>query len=223
MHHDRHPWQTQEPDDVVIWQPAVGAPAVEGPLDLLLFADRLLVLELADDQLAFREEGRQLRQVYMDRMHQFRVGDGPGEVAPASRLFFLRTDVALSWRWHAPSSLSVDGLHLPLRGVCSLRIADPAAFYSDILQGLESLAPETLTETLDTLVRHRLESHLQDLNTVQAQILLSELGAADLDDDLAELGLTCEYLAAFTPTAIDQTVPASEPQLVPAGSYDDIL
>ncbi len=227
-------WQQREADDFVTWHPAEPARAVEGPLALDFFVDQTLVLELAPHQLAFREQDGQLKQVYFGGLHELAVGAGGGMVSPESRLFFLRGDVPLSWRWRAPSTLRVDTGHEPgilisLRGACSVIIDDPAGFHRAVLQGLENLEPDALIGVLDTLVRSqiaaRLESlvEIQSLDAMRVQILLNDLAATDLDDDLVELGLRCVHLAAGTPTV--QEEPAAPPVAheVPVGSYDDVL
>jgi hypothetical protein len=227
-------WQQRDPEDFVTWHPVEPARAVEGPLSLEFFADRVLVLELAPHQLAFREQDGRLQQVYFDGLHELAVGDGPGQIEPASRLFFLRGDVPLVLRWREQASLRIDtggaaGELLPLRGVCSLVIDDPATFHGAVLQGLEDLEPQRLGETLDALVRSQLEARVEALvahgrlDAMRVEILLNDLKAADLDEDLLELGLRCIHLAAGTPAARAEDVAESETQQTPVGSYDDVF
>jgi len=227
-------WQLRDPDQVTAWRPADPARAIEGPLDLAFFTDQTLVLELADEQVACREEGGCLRQVFLGGTHQLEVGTRPGQVAPDCRLVFLRSDVPLSWRWREGSELVIDtgggrSVRLPLRGVCSLRISDPARFYASVLQGLEHLDADRLLQVLETTVRSQLESRLQPLATgpwvdpLRAQVLLGDLGAGDLAEELADLGLECLYLAVFTPAIQDEPVGAPVAETTPVGSYDDVL
>ena len=165
---------------------------------------------------------------------QLQVGDGTDRVSPTSHLFFLRTDVPLSWRWRGETSLRVDtgsqpGVLVPLRGACSLLIEDPAEFHRQILQGLESLESDHLTRILDTLVRTQIESRLAPLvergalDAMRAQILLGDLAATDLNEDLHDLGLRCIHLAAFTPAVEHEPVTEVPVYSAPSGSYDDVL
>ncbi len=227
-------WQQREPDDCVTWHPMEPARAVEGPLALDFFVDQTLVLELAPHQLAFREEAGQLKQVYFDGLHELAVGDGNGQISPESRLFFLRGDVPLTWRWSEETSLRVDTGRgtsnlIPLRGACSVVIDDPAGFHRKVLQGLESLEPEVLVGVLDTLVRTQIEARIealvenQSVDTMRVQILLNDLAAADLDDDLLEIGLRCIHLAAGTPAAREEAVAPQATYAAPVGSYDDVF
>jgi len=234
MHRNGPPWQEQESDSVVTWRPVEPAQSVEGPLALEFFDNSTLVLELAPDQLAFREEDGRLQQVYFDGFHQLHVGDGADRVSPASHLFFLRTDVPMSWRWRGETSLRVDtgrqpGFLIPLRGVCSLLIEDPAGFHRHILQGLETLESDHLIRVLDTLVRTQIENRLEPLvergvvDPMRVQILLNDLAATDLNEDLHDLGLRCIHLAACTPAVVDEPVAELPVYSAPSGSYDDVL
>ena len=227
-------WQEQEPGGVVTWRPVEPPRPVEGPLALDLFDNSTLVLELAPDQLAFREQDGRLQQVFFDGMHQLRVGNGADMAPPSSRLFFLRADVPMTWRWRGETSLRVDtghraGVLVPLRGACSLLIADPVEFHRHILQGLESLDSDHLVRVLDTLVRTQIESRLAPLaergalDPVRVQILLDDLVAADLNEDLYDLGVRCVHLAAYAPTVEDEPVAELPALSTPSGSYDDVL
>jgi hypothetical protein len=227
-------WQQREPEQYLTWHPVEPPQAVEGPLALEFFRDRTLVLELAPHQLAFREQDGQLKQVYFDGLHELSVGLGPGMVDPASRLFFLRGDVPIVMRWREGCTLRVDagqepGILVPLRGVCSVIIDDPATFHRTVLEGLEELDPGRLVEAVDTLVRSQLESRLASLvengslDPMRVEILLNDLAAWELDEDLLELGLRCFHLAAGTPAV--RREPASElpTENQPVGSYDDVF
>jgi hypothetical protein len=230
---DTH-WQQREPEDHVTWHPQEPARAVEGPLALELFENQTLVLELAPHQLAFREDAGQLAQVYFDGLHELAIGRGPGQVPPQSRLFFLRGDVPVTWRWREETSLRVDaghepGILVPLRGICSVIIDDPATFHRAVLQGLENVEPTVLDGVLDTLVRSQIESRIealvenQTLDPMRVQILLNDLAANDLDDDLVDLGLRCIHLAAGTPAARGETAAELEVYTETVGSYDDVF
>ena len=118
---------------------------------------------------------------------------------------------------------------MPLRGSCSVIIDDPATFHGKVLLGLESLEPEHLQGVLDTLVRAQIEARLeslvenQALDPMRVQILLNDLAAGDLDDDLLELGLRCVHLAAGTPSRQAEPAPSPAVYETPVGSYDDVF
>ncbi|HOX24614.1 MAG TPA: hypothetical protein PLL30_02495 [Candidatus Krumholzibacteria bacterium] len=234
MRDHRNEWQTREPDSVVVWRPASPPRLVEGPLALDFFADRTLVLELAESQVACREVGGRLQQIYLGGRHELSVGHGPGKVDPASLVYFVRTDVEVSWRWRERTVLEVatggrSPASLPIRGACRLRIADPACFHAAVLQGLPAVDTTTLTRVLDTMVRNQLEVRLEPLgdrrgvDPLRAQVLLADLQAADLAEELAEIGLECVRLAVYTPAAQDE-VPEPAPAAGPGiGSFDDVI
>jgi hypothetical protein len=231
---NRSTWHDEDPQRLVTWTAVTPPRAVEGPLELVSFRGQVLILELGPDQLACREQDGRLAQVFLDGLHRLEIGESAGQTPPHSRLYFLRLDVPLSWRWQAGCELTVDtgtpeGDRLPLRGACSLHLRDPLRFYTEVLPGLESLDPRDLLAVLDTLVRSKLAAHLEPLaergriDRMRAQVQLADLGVEDLDDDLADLGLGCLHLAACIP--LEQDEPAVE-ALVPSalsGSYDDVL
>jgi hypothetical protein len=222
-------WQEREPDEIVTWQPLQPPQPVEGPLALALLAGRRLVLELAPEQLAFRDLDGKLQQVYFDGVHELVIGDGRGQIDPASRLIFLRCDIPLTWRWRGSARLHGPGIELPLRGVCSLVIEDPARFHDQVLRGLEHLEPGQLERVLDTLVRSQIESRLGALadepvvDPVRVQIMLNGLTVDDLNEDLLDLGLRCLHVAAATPLPEREAEPTVAAHGAPAGSYDDVL
>jgi membrane protease subunit (stomatin/prohibitin family) len=237
-HDDPGAWQFVDPSDVITWTAAQPPRLVEGPLDLASFDGQMLVLDLDAGQIAYREAEGCLRQVFLDGVHRLRVGEGAGQVSTRSRLFFLRTDQPVTWRWQGRDALVLeadgpDGYHLPLRGTCSLGLADPVRFYQTVVHGLASLDLQDLTRVLDALVRAQLAAHLQPLvqrgrsDLMQAQIRLSQLGADDLSDDLADLGLVCLHLIACTPVdSEDPTGDARELEatsVVAPASYDDVF
>ncbi len=237
-HDDPGAWQLADPDDVIVWTATQPPRLVEGPLDLSSFDGQMLVLDLAPGQFACRETEGCLRQVFLDGLHRLSVGEGAGKVSPRSRLFVLRNDLPVSWRWQGRDMLVLEsnepgGCRLPLRGACSLALADPVRFYQTVVHGLTSLDLNNLTRVLETLVRAHVGAHLQPLvqrgrlDLMQAQVRLAQLGADDLSDDLADLGLVCLQLSACTPLgAEDTTGDAREraaPDLVTPISYDDVL
>jgi hypothetical protein len=224
-------WQELEPDEIVTWQPVQPAQPVEGPLSLALLDGRRLVLELAPDQLAFRDRDGRLEQVYFDGIHELVVGEGTDRVDPTSRLFFVRGDVPFHGRWRESAVLHVPGLPgpLPLRGAYTLVIDDPAGFHDGVLRGLEHLEPGQLAGVLDTMLRAQIEGRLEALDEdpaidpVRVQIMLNGLTADDLNEDLLDLGLRCLHLAAVTPLPRPDEAPTPAEEGVLAGSYDDVL
>jgi len=242
MNDGRSHWQLDDSSRVVTWTAARPPRAVEGPLDLACFADRVLILELEPAQVACRETGGCLRQVILDGAHRLDIGTAGGQIPPQGRLYFLRPDVPIGWRWHKDAHLVIAtdpagvsdgdaaaGVRLALRGLCSLHIADPVRFYTEILRGLADVQPEHLAGVLDALVRSQLATHLQplirrgDLDQLRAQVLLTNLTAADLSDDLGELGLGCLHLAACTAHIHAPSAAPAPPMTPVCGSYDDVL
>lgn len=232
---NREAWQEFDADNLVEWTPSPEGYLAEGPLELTFFEGKTLVVNLDMDQLAFIQNSNTLHKIYMEGTHHLKVGSGSGETPVDSTLVFVRCDVPLTLRWRRQSSLLIDtglaeGHQLPLRGQCTLAITDPTMFYERILVGLEPLDQDRLGNVLDTMVRAQLESRLHNLverrslDPVQAQVLLAGLGAADLAEDLAEIGLGCVQLAVFTPTPEpgDQQMHESthEPTVM---SYDDVF
>jgi len=225
-------WDLREPDEVVTWSPAQPPQAVEGPLPLDMFRDRLLVLDLAPGQVAVHVKGDGRQRVYFDTMPRLDLGLGVHQTAPEGWLVFLRCDAPISWRWHDQSRLVVDlgggeSHALPLRGRCSLLVADPLRFHSAVFEGVDDLPTGRLAGVLDTLVRARLEARLGDLvdahrlDPLQAKIALENLTAADLDDELHALGLRCQDLVLAVPVAQESS--ESSPVDAPHACYDDLL
>jgi hypothetical protein len=233
MRHRRPTWQDHDPEHVVTWVPAEPPVAVEGPLALDLFCDRLLVLELAPSQVALLEVDGQIQRAYLDQGQQLDVGAETGQTEPRGRLIFVRSDVPIAWRWGDGAELHVDvgggqSIDLPLRGQCAIAADDPVRFFRTVLAGLESLPVERLQNILDTLVRAQLERRLGELvehaglDRMQAEVMLENLAPADLDEDLAELGLACGELNLF----VGETTSPDAAELIesaPVYSYDDVL
>lgn len=233
MRHSTGPWQERNADAVVVWTPLEPPQAIEGPLPLDLFADQLLVLELADGQLAIHEIDGKVVRVYLDGVHELDVGPGQNQIAPLGQLTFVRTGALLNWRWQNSSLLRIDlgggnATEIPIRGACALAVADPYTLHSNVLSGLSGVPLDRLTGVLDTLVRSRLEQRLRDLverqvlDRTRAGVLLERLSASDLDDDLAPLGLRCEHLGVISlATDLEEAPKADSGE--PVACYDDIV
>jgi len=222
------PWQELAPEDVVAWTPASPPRCVEGPLDLDLFQGQMLALELAPEQVALHVVDGRVRRVYLDGHQQLPTVPAGSAAGAQGWLVFLRPDVPISWRWHDGVFLHVDQREcLPLRGACSLHITDPIRFHDAVLAGLDDLPAGRLTSVLDTLVRGRLESHLQGvggrqgLDPLRAKVVLEGLLPAALDDDLDALGLGCDHLTVAVPVASEHDAPTRR-RPCPA-CYDDVL
>lgn len=225
-------WDLREPDEVVTWSPAQPPQAVEGPLPLDMFRDRMLVLDLAPGQVAVHVKGDGRQRVYFDTMPQLDLGLGAHQTAPEGWLVFLRSDAPIRWRWHDQSRLVVDlgggaADELPLRGRCSVLVADPLRFHEAVLNGVDDLPAERLAGVLDTLVRARLEARIgglvegHHLDTLRAKIALEGLTATDLDDDLQALGLRCQDLVLAVPEPQDRAEASQMDE--PRACYDDVF
>lgn len=221
--HAAAPWQELPADEAVIWTPASPPQAVEGPLALDLFRDRMLALELAPDQVALHVVDGRIRRAYLDGHHQL-----PIDPATEGWLVFLRPDVPIAWRWQDDAVLHADQqTRLPLRGACAVHVCDPIRFHDAVLAGLDNLPLSRLAAVLDTLVRGQLEARLQGvcgregLAPLRAKVILEGLEPAALDDDLDALGLSCGYLAVAVPVASENDAPTPD-QARPA-CYDDVL
>jgi hypothetical protein len=224
-------WQEQDADTVVPWHPATPPRLVEGPLPLSLFAGRTLALALDPGQVACRTRAGQVVQTWLDGQAPIAVG-ATEEADADDRLWFVRTATALSWRWRQDARLVVAvgsgrTVVLPVRGACSVVIADPVRLVRELLAGLEHLDPEVLQDVVATHVRAGLEARLRplaedgQLDPVRAQVLLEGLTCEQLDDDLGTLGLACQHVAAtLAPDPVATVAPATT---VPPGSYDDLL
>jgi hypothetical protein len=226
--HNAAPWQELPADEAVTWTPASPPQAVEGPLALELFRDRLLALELAPDQVALHVVDGRIRRAYLDGHHQLPIGSATDGQAPEGWLVFLRPDVPIAWRWQDDAVLHVDQhARLPLRGACAVHVSDPVRFHDAVLAGLDDLPLPRLAAVLDTLVRGQLESRLQGvggregLDPLRAKVILEGLEPAALDDDLDALGLSCGYLAVAVPVASENDAPTPD-QARPA-CYDDVF
>lgn len=232
MNQQSRVWQEQDPARVVTWTPSDPARTIEGPLALELFADRLLILELACDQVALLVVDGHVKRVLLDGRHEMYV-DPVTDDGPRGQLVFLRRDVPLAWRWTRGAVLHVELAGRPeqtlgLRGSCGLQVINPTRLYATVLAGLDDLPADTLRDVFDTLVRANLERRLHDLaessglDRVRAEVTLERLEPADLDDDLAELGLVCSELnASLAPETAPADVTATSPLLV--SSYDDVF
>jgi hypothetical protein len=233
MRHGEPIWQDIDPGIVVVWTPAEPPRAIEGPLALDLFTDRMLTLELAPGQVALLTIGSEIRRALLDGLHQLRVGTGPQEVSPEGRLVFVRPDVPIRWRWSLESRLHVPvpgnrTVDVPLQGSCALAVSDPIRLHDSVLAGLDDLPEDRLRGVLDTLVRSHLERRLagladhHHLDPVQVEVHLEALRPAALDDELAEFGLVCrELTAAVAPAPGAREGAEGDPS--PIVSYDDIL
>ena len=233
MRHSTGPWQERNAENVVVWTPLDPPQANEGPLALDLFAGQMLVLELADGQLAIHEIDGKVARVYLDGVHELDVGPGQHQIAPLGQLTFVRTGALLNWRWQTSSLLRVGlgggyATEVPIRGACALAVADPFTLHSNVLSGLAGVPLDHLTAVLDTLVRSRLEQRLRDLverqtlDQTRAGVLLESLSASDLDDDLAPLGLRCEHLAVISLATDLEEAPTAD-SAEPVACYDDIV
>lgn len=229
MTSERDVWQERSASEVTVWTPAAPRRAVEGPLALSLFAGQTLVLDLAPGQLACRECDGRVAQVWLDGQPQVAVPDRPG---PDERLWFVRDDAPLTWRWHADDALVValgrgGTVRLPVRGAVALVVRDAMTLLESVLAGLPDLDPDVLTDVVRTHVQASLESRLQTvvdggrLDPVRAQVLLEGLTCSDLDDDLADLGLAALHVAVTLPTGAG-VARDHGPDPIPV-SYDDVL
>ncbi len=225
----RDVWQERGADQVTIWSPADPRRPVEGPLPLSLFAGRTLVLDLAPGQLACREQEGRVAQVWLDGQPEVSLPAHPG---PDERLWFVRDDTPLTWRWREGDALVVAlgrgrSLRLPVRGAVALVVRDAMALLQTVLLGLSHLDPQVLTDVLRTHVQATLESRLVTvvdggrIDPVRAQILLESLTCSDLDDDLADLGLAALHVGITVPTAAS-VARRHDPDPIPV-SYDDVL
>jgi len=222
-------WQERNADQVTIWSPAEPRRPVEGPLPLSLFAGRTLVLELATGQLACREHEGQVAQVWLEGRPEVSVPAHPG---PDERLWFVRDDTPLTWRWREGDVLVValgrgESLRLPVRGAVALVVRDAMTLLQAVLLGQPRLDPQILADVLRTHVQAALESRLVTLvdggrvDPVRAQILLESLTCHDLDDDLGDLGLAALHVGITVPTEAS-VARHVDPGPVPV-SYDDVL
>jgi hypothetical protein len=225
------PWQEHDPQELVVWRPVAPARTVEGPLALELFAGRTLALQLVEGQIACREQDDILVQVWLGGHHHLTVPGDP-DLAARGRLWFVRDDVPLAWRWREGSELVVSGgadrpQRLPLRGQCALTVADGPRLHQALLRGLPVLDPDNLVGLLRIHVQAALEARLgrvlghDPVDPWHAQVLLEDLAPDDLADELAPLGLRCAEIAATTPVT-GEVAPRPD-AAVPPGSYDDLL
>ena len=228
----RQQWDTS---DVATWQPARPARAVEGPLPVAMYAGQTLMIEPAEGQVTLVIRDGDVAQVLFDSAVPLDIpaaSDAPGA---DDRLVFIRPDVPVSWQWQEQVSLSVDapglsGETMPLRGQCAVAVTDPVTLYRRVLAGLDDWRPEKVHDVLDHLVRRELADRLRGLDLgygvdlMRARILLDELTADDLDQDLAPVGLRCLHLAACSPPPEGVAAPhGGVAETVPVVSYDDVL
>ncbi|MEZ4386213.1 MAG: hypothetical protein R3D98_01295 [Candidatus Krumholzibacteriia bacterium] len=231
MNRQAQPWQELDADQVVTWSPAEPPRAIEGPLALEMFRGRLLTLDLAPGQIAVHVVDGRTRRVYLEGHQELDLTAGPGAATCEGWLVFVRIDAPISWRWDESTRLHLTArtgeTGLPLRGACSVLVADPLHFHDAVVAGLDTLPATRLAQVLETLVRSNLESRLQELmasqglDPLRAKVMLESLQPADLDDDLQPLGLACSHLAVAVPVASeDVTVAADE---TPVACYDDVF
>ena len=225
-------WQDHNSQKVVSWTPKQPPQAVEGPLDLDLFVDCVLDVDLAAGQLAFHEQDGQIRRVYLDGHHHLDIGHASGQVEPAGHLVFVRCDAPVTWHWRKGRVLIVDTgngpTELPIRGACALQIDHPTTFFRAVLAGLDDHPHDRLVSVLDTLVRANLEQRVrevvedQTIDPIRAQVLLESLEPADLNNDLADLGLACHQLTIALPVMSEDPDTVAE-QAQPIVCYDDVI
>ncbi|MCB1185213.1 hypothetical protein KDM41_17470 [bacterium] len=182
--------------------PAKGS--IQGPLDLEFLRDKRMTLFLEEGQQALLIQEGRLRAVYLDGLHHLEIGEGRGQIHPASRLLFLAMDEPLQLRWSRANPLRwsrTDGG--TLIGSCALRIARPCDFFDTFLLGVETPDPGFVGRLLDQTVRGLFEELLRamsgdglDAGALQAR--LTRLTPADLNEDLADFGLACTHLAVYT-------------------------
>jgi hypothetical protein len=227
--------QQWESTDIATWQPVRPPRAVEGPLPTAMYAGQTLLIEPAAEQVTLVIRDGDVAQVLFDSAMPLDVPADSDAAGGDDRLVFIRPDVPISWQWQEDMSLAVDtaGLaaeSMPLRGQCTVAVCDPVTLYRRVLAGLDDWRPEKLHGALDAVVRRELADRLRGLDLgfgidlMRARILLDELTADDLDQDLAPFGLRCLHLAAYSPPPGGVMAPdGGAAETVPVVSYDDVL
>lgn len=196
-------WSVLEPESAPIeWTVDPDQGGIQGPLDLAFLAGQRMALILEDGQQALLVENGLLRAVYLDGLHHLEIGTGRGQIDPAGRLIFLAMSAPLQLSWSCSQPLRW-GPHAPqtLVGNCALRVTHPVAFFETFLLGVAVPDSGFVTRLITQTVRGLFELILTGGENAAAPALqarLTQLTPGDLNEDLADFGLSCTHLAVYT-------------------------
>lgn len=175
---------------------------VQGPLDLGFLRGRRVMVTLEPGQMALLIGENRLQAVYLDGGHILEIGNGHRQVPTSSCLVFLAADQDLGLRWTKLDPIRGQGL--PESGVighCQLSIDGPTRFYETFLAGTTAWDEQSLRNAVDAATRRALEGLFEpcaDRSETEVQTRLTNLDHEQVSELLAEYGLCCHQIAAYT-------------------------
>ncbi len=197
---ERGDWTTMETNNSIIeWSVQPDQGMVQGPLDLNFLAGQRISLSLQPGQIAMLIHDEHLQAVYMDGVHLMAVGEGKGDVPRDGHLVFLDVSEGLQVAWTNGQPAPLDGT-AGIIGNCTLAIAAPGRFYETFLAGTSEWDEDFIRRLVRQASSAALERALTntDPDAMHLQTRLANLAPADLDEELAPLGLSCTRTALYT-------------------------
>jgi len=210
LNHGRN-WTTLPDDEAVVdWSVQPDQGLVQGPLDLEFLRGRKVALSLEPGQVALLICDDSLQAVYLDGGHILDVGHGRGQVPCSGHLIFLAVGQGLDIRWSSVEPLELGESGPGLIGHCTLAIEGPGRFHDTFLAGDDQWDEDFIMRLVRQATRAALERVLADngLDAGRLQARLANLEPADLDEELAPLGLSCRRTALYTAAPPIEMAPA---------------
>lgn len=203
-------WRTEGTHEAVVdWSVNPDQGLVQGPLDLGFLDGQRIALTLQPGQIALLIDKSGLQAIYLDGCHMLEVGDLHGHLPADGHLVFLDVSRGLNVRWTADEPVSAGGAG-GIIGNCTLNIAGPSRFFETFLAGVQEWDDEFIRRLVRQAARAAVERVLEGIDTdrVHLQTRLANLDPADLDEELAPLGLGCCRTALYTSAPPVESSPA---------------
>ncbi len=187
------------------WSFNVAQGIVQGPLDLNSFQGQSMMLSLDTGQIALLTQDNNLCALYLDGIHNLKVGHGFNQISPNATLVFINTAASLQLRWKKNNPIQWnDRSENSLIGHCDLAISDPIMFFEGYLQRADSIAEERALTEIDVTVRSILADMIGTgplgggpTTAAELESRLTCLSSQTLTEELADQGLSCHQLALY--------------------------
>lgn len=193
-------WRAEGTAEAVVeWSVNPDQGLVQGPLDLGFLDGKRIALTLRAGQMALVVAQEELQAVYLDGCHVLAVGREDEDLSADSHLVFLDVNNGLDVGWTADEPLA-GGAAGDVIGNCTLYIEGPGRFFATFLAGVDDWNEEFILRVVRQATGSALERILKVVATdpMGLQARLANLDPADLDEELAPLGLRCRRAALYT-------------------------